>query len=71
MDLFRGQALGGSEARPAASERFVSLLGATESLRWELGPFWEFGQQLNGEAVRAHRRRHAAPRPARWGPRPA
>ncbi len=48
MDLFRGQALGGSEARPTSVESFVSL-AATESLRWELGPFWELGQLLNGE----------------------
>jgi hypothetical protein len=48
LDLFRGQALGGSEARPTTAESFVSA-SATESLRWELGPFWELGQLLNGE----------------------
>jgi hypothetical protein len=48
MDLFRGQALGGSEARPTRSESFASL-SAGENLLWELGPFWEVGQRLNGE----------------------
>jgi hypothetical protein len=47
LDLFRGHALGGSEARPTTSETFVSLL-ATQHLRWELSPFWELGQGLMG-----------------------
>jgi hypothetical protein len=48
MDLFRGQALGGSELRPSRSESFAAF-SASENLRWELGPFWEVGQRLNGE----------------------
>jgi hypothetical protein len=48
MDLFQGQDLGGSQARPVTSEQFLSG-SATQSLRWELGPFWEFGERLNSE----------------------
>jgi hypothetical protein len=48
LDLFRGQDLGGSEARPVSAETFVSA-SAGQHLRWELGPFWEFGQRLEGE----------------------
>jgi hypothetical protein len=48
MDLFRGQALGGSEARPTRSESFAAF-SASENLLWELGPFWEAGQRFNAE----------------------
>jgi hypothetical protein len=49
MDLFRGQALGASEARPTSTFENFASVSAMESLRWELGPFWELGQRLGGE----------------------
>ncbi len=62
LNLFRSQELGMSEARPIVGETFVSG-SAEERLRWELGPDWEFGQRLGGEAYTPlGQGRHISPR---------